>query len=516
MSDAALLQRRLATFRRSLPQPPVGPASVSSRGSLAPAAERAAGAPTRVRRGSAELAERLASAIDGEVVATSVGLHVRREPMSIPMPIDRDRLASLPGQPPAGIPLLCLDTETTGLATAAGTVAFLVGLGWWEGDRFRQLQLLLPDHSDEAALLDALASAIPPSAWLVTYNGRGFDWPLLVARFRMARRGPPLHEGHLDLLPTVRRLFRHRLPDARLRTVEQELLEIHRIGDVEGWEIPGRYHAFLRGESAETLSRVVRHNELDVVSLARLLCHLDDRLGDPEHRRAAPAGDLAGLARAFAALRRNDEALACLDSALAGAKDMRTTAVRAPTTAAVTTTAEPIRVGTAGPAWPESADRGEAMGLHGRLARPIPIKPWRSGGSGWRPASPPSFDRDRIQAERARLLRRMGDPQGALTAWRQLASGGGRLAALGWVETAKIEEHLRRDPVAALRAVLEAECLADRSRRLGRPLPFLEVDLARRRHRLVRRLASTGSAPALSPNSPPVPGEALGHAPAYR
>src|SRR4029079_4034304 len=105
-------------------------------------------------------------------------------------------------------PLLCLDTETTGLATAAGTLAFLVGLGWWEGSRFRQVQLLLPDHADEPALLAELARHAPPSGrallselarhvrragWLVTYNGRGFDWPLLVARYRMAGSDPPLH-----------------------------------------------------------------------------------------------------------------------------------------------------------------------------------------------------------------------------------------------------------------------------------------------------------------------------------
>ena len=72
--------------------------------------------------------------------------------MTVVLPIDRERLARLPGQPPPDAPLVCLDTETTGLATAAGTVAFLVGLGWWEGDRFRQVQLLLPDHADEPAL----------------------------------------------------------------------------------------------------------------------------------------------------------------------------------------------------------------------------------------------------------------------------------------------------------------------------------------------------------------------------
>ena len=136
---------------------------------------------------------------------------MRCEVPTRPIPVDRERLAALPGQPPPQAPLVCLDTETTGLATAAGTVAFLIGLGWWEGDRFRQVQLLLPDHADERALLTALAATIAPSAWLVTYNGRGFDWPLLVARYRLARRSAPLHDGHLDLLPIVRRLFRHRM-----------------------------------------------------------------------------------------------------------------------------------------------------------------------------------------------------------------------------------------------------------------------------------------------------------------
>jgi tetratricopeptide (TPR) repeat protein len=491
MTDAALLQHRLATFRRT-----------RTTVDRVVADDHAAPTPAR-GHGSVELAERLAAAIDGEVVATTLGLHVRREPRSIAMPIDRDRLATLPGQPPAHVPLLCLDTETTGLATAAGTVAFLLGLGWWDGDRFRQLQLLLPDHSDEAALLDALALAIPSNAWLVTYNGRGFDWPLLVTRFRMARRGPPIHDGHLDLLPTVRRLFRHRLPDARLRTVEQDLLGIHRIGDVEGWEIPGRYHAFLRGASAETLSEVVHHNELDVVSLARLLGHLDERLGDRGQRQSAPAGDLAGLARGFAALRRHDQALECLDWALERIDEC-----------------EPDRWA----GWTPN-DAGPAGGeRHGMVTR---ATSWPARARAWSATPSAPIDRDRIEAERARLLRRMGDLDGALSAWRQLADRGSRLSALGCVEMAKIEEHQRRDPSAALRAVRAAETLADRSRRLGRPLPFLEADLEKRRRRLQQRLAPAGR-PGAAPSGPePSPreraidrsapgGQALRHAPAYR
>ena len=187
-------------------------------------ASRPATPPSATTLSRDDLALRLAGAVDGEVIRSRDGVIVRCETPARLLPVDRTRLATMPGQPPRDTPLVCLDTETTGLATAAGTVAFLIGLGWWESDRFRQIQLLLPDHSEERALLRALEAAIPSNAWLVTYNGRGFDWPLLVARYRLTGQPPPAHAGHLDLLPIVRRLFRHRMPDARLRTAEAELL----------------------------------------------------------------------------------------------------------------------------------------------------------------------------------------------------------------------------------------------------------------------------------------------------
>ena len=162
-----------------------------------------------------------------------------------------------------------------------------------------------------------------PDAWLVTYNGRGFDWPLIEARFRMAGRAAPVHAGHLDLLPFVRRVFRHRMEDARLRTVEGELLGVSRIGDVEGWEIPGIYLDVLRGGPVDALAAVVIHNEKDVRSLGLLLAHVERRYVERGTRHEAPRGDLAGLARAYTRERRHDEALECLDDAMAAAAPVR-------------------------------------------------------------------------------------------------------------------------------------------------------------------------------------------------
>jgi hypothetical protein len=424
-----------------------------------------------------DLAARLAEAVDGEVVRGPEGRYVRCERPTRPLPIDREALATLPGQPPAHVPLVCLDTETTGLATAAGTAAFLIGLGWWETGAFRQVQLLLPDHGEEQALLTALAGAIPPDAWLVTYNGRGFDWPLLVTRFRMARRAPPPHAGHLDLLPIVRRLFRHRLGDARLRTAEAHLLGLHRVGDVEGWEIPGHYLAFLRGGPVEPLVDVVRHNDQDVRSLAWLLAHLEGRLADPARRAEAPPGDLAGLARAFARERRLDEALDCLDAAVD--REIESVAIGpVPTPPRVGESRRESRADDV-PWWSPRRDAD----FGGRPRRPMGL-----------PSGPPvapvdvPWTSERIAVDRAHVLRRLGRSEAALTAWTGLTYGRGRTTIVAAIEAAKLLEHRLRDPTAALAMTERGLRLAERRRSLGMPEPALETNLVVRRDRLRRRL----------------------------
>lgn len=412
-----------------------------------------------------DLAERLATTLDGEVVTGRGGRFVRVEGRTTQVALDRPRLAGLPGQPPADRPLVCLDTETTGLATAAGTVAFLIGLGWWEGDAFRQVQLLLPDHADEPALLDELARHLPPDAWLVTYNGRGFDWPLLVTRYRMARRAAPAHGGHLDLLPIVRRLFRHRMENARLQTVERSLLGLERHDDVDGWEIPGRYLGFLRGGPAHPLLAVVRHNDEDVRSLARLVQLLDGGYGSAAARRCAPLGDVAGLARAFARARRPDEALACLDEILS--RDETPGRLSAPDTE---------------PPWWSPRVRADFGG---------PPRPGMIPSDGHRSARfAARWDRQRVALDRAHLLRRSRRYVESAEAWQGLAAGPGRTAIVAWIELAKLREHRLRDPHGALEATDRGLEAAQRRRRLGQLEPRLEADLRGRRERLARRLSS--------------------------
>jgi uncharacterized protein YprB with RNaseH-like and TPR domain len=170
-----------------------------------------------------------------------------------------------------------LDTETTGLAGGTGTAAFLIGIGFVEGDRFRIRQYFMRDYHEEPALLAGLADELKRFRSIVTFNGRLFDVPLLETRYRLDRQRFPLDGApHLDLLPPARRLWKARLESCRLQALEDELLGLRRQDDVPGEAIPGIYFDYVRRRDARMMARVFRHNRIDIVSLAALslkACH---------------------------------------------------------------------------------------------------------------------------------------------------------------------------------------------------------------------------------------------------
>ncbi len=406
---ATSLTDRLARFReqravRAVPDTAVVP-------------ERRAASVSRERRAVA-LAEALDARVQGGPQGPVVCLETTHE-----IPLSTSRLAQLPYGFDPTHPLVCLDTETTGLGTGAGTVAFLVGIGRWEGPRYRVRQLFLPDYPDEPAFLAALAQELPATAWLVTYNGRSFDWPILVTRYRLHGCRAPDLAGHLDLLSVARQLWRHRLPDARLATVEGAVAGVSRRGDLPGALIPDKYFAYLRTGHGGMLRDVATHNRQDVVSLARILVELSERFGEPRARRSAHPGDLSALGRAFVRRGRLREGLECFETALS------------------------------------RTDRAPRVTIR-------------------------RLDAERLAADRARLLVRIGRRDDAARAWHELAARGGPLAAVAWIHVAKHQEHAERNPVGALDAAHRAGAVAARARLVGRPLPLVERDLAVRMRRL--------------------------------
>jgi hypothetical protein len=217
---------------------------------------------------------------------------------------------------PAGKRLLYLDTETTGLAGGTGTYAFLVGVGFFDGENFEVRQYFMRDLDEEPALLAALEPLVRGMDGLVTYNGASFDLPLLETRFVLGRRRWPEAVFHLDLLPAARRLWSASLPDCRLGTVEQHALGFVRQADLPGALIPSVYFEYLRRKAPGELPRVFEHNRHDILSLAALAA----RVADAVARAPIPglgAEELAGIGRLWEAV-DPDRGEACYRMALDG------------------------------------------------------------------------------------------------------------------------------------------------------------------------------------------------------
>jgi hypothetical protein len=87
---------------------------------------------------------------------------------------------------------------------------------------------------------------------------------------------------HLDLLTLARRIFKPRLPDCALQTIEQAVLDLHRTEDLPGTLIPGRYLAWLRDGDVNVLEPVFVHNRQDVLSMALLLARFERVLSGGE------------------------------------------------------------------------------------------------------------------------------------------------------------------------------------------------------------------------------------------
>jgi uncharacterized protein YprB with RNaseH-like and TPR domain len=200
---------------------------------------------------------------------------------------------------------LFLDTETTGLAGGTGTMAFLIGLGWFEDGQFHVRQILARDFGEEKAALSYLSEIAGQKKFLVTFNGKAFDVNLLATRFILNRLRSDLSSlPHLDLLHPSRRILGHRLENSRLATLEAEVLGVEREGDIPGWEIPQRYFDWLRHRDGRLLVSIFEHNRLDVISMASLTAHLTEILTAQELIQNVHAADYLAAARLL--LKRRD------------------------------------------------------------------------------------------------------------------------------------------------------------------------------------------------------------------
>nr|MBA3888750.1 ribonuclease H-like domain-containing protein [Acidobacteriota bacterium] len=156
---------------------------------------------------------------------------------------------------------------------------------------------------------------------IVTYNGKTFDVPVMETRWAFHRMEMPLAGiPHFDMLHPARRLWRRSTSRSeegcRLTNLERTLLDMRRVGDVPGFEIPERFFRFLRSGDARPLEPVLEHNRLDLVSLAAVTARAA-HMAHAGDGACQDGGEALALGRIYERAEAFDRADACYRRAAA-------------------------------------------------------------------------------------------------------------------------------------------------------------------------------------------------------
>lgn len=179
--------------------------------------------------------------------------------------------------------ILVLDLETTGLGRG-GTIAIMIGVGYYEKGEFFVEQIFLPDPDAEEHSLDRLRELVESHSLLITFNGKTFDVPVLESRLLYHQLWLDIRQmEHLDLLHLARRLWKRKLPSCALETIEYYILGHIRDKelDIEGSDIPQSYFHYLMTGEAEMIKRVFIHNHHDILHTAALFTLICDSCAYP-------------------------------------------------------------------------------------------------------------------------------------------------------------------------------------------------------------------------------------------
>lgn len=163
------------------------------------------------------------------------------------------------------------------------------------------------DPAEEYSILLELARRLRKRQVLVTFNGKSFDWPLLVSRFRMTRVIEiPALDTHLDFLHPAREIWGPQIGSVKLGHLEERVLGAESLGwsrreDLDSALIPGIYFDYTAGRAAR-MECVFRHNRMDLRGLAALAGRILQILSadfETDALTECQALELYGLARFF-------------------------------------------------------------------------------------------------------------------------------------------------------------------------------------------------------------------------
>lgn len=164
-----------------------------------------------------------------------------------------------------------IDIETTGLSRKFHKIA-LIGYLYEENNQLIIKQLLAEGIGDELLLLATFFEDLKGLSAIISYNGKAFDIPFIMARAEELSLSCGLDNFfHVDLLAYVKKYHRFfPLDNFKLKTVEG-FLGLARQDAISGGESVQLYREYLKTKSAELEEKILLHNFEDILNLPKLL-----------------------------------------------------------------------------------------------------------------------------------------------------------------------------------------------------------------------------------------------------
>lgn len=169
-----------------------------------------------------------------------------------------------------------MDIETVGLSNNLPII--LIGVAEIKGKYIISNQYQARNYHEEVAILEEYFSHLNSSSVHVTYNGSTFDIPFIKARanyYRMDREKIDfMNLTHYDLIKFTRALWKDKLEDCKLTTIEKYLNIPRDDDDVNGAYMADYFNTYVKEKNIGPLIPILKHNCKDIISLGTFLMEI--------------------------------------------------------------------------------------------------------------------------------------------------------------------------------------------------------------------------------------------------
>jgi uncharacterized protein YprB with RNaseH-like and TPR domain len=164
--------------------------------------------------------------------------------------------------------VLFLDLESIGITFNSSNFPFLIGFGYYAEQKFVLEQYFLIDRSLETIYLEYIEKYLKKYKYVVSFNGKKFDIPLIKSRFYYHGKHWEENFHHFDVYVLWKRLLPNKFAGGySQKNLENKILNFYRENDIEGSYIPQIFFDWQKYQKYDEFSKIIQHNEWDVFNL---------------------------------------------------------------------------------------------------------------------------------------------------------------------------------------------------------------------------------------------------------